>query len=666
MGFVQRFNQFPGIEVLSEIEAVVTVDQPPRGDIQGVSQGVVCCIGEFADVTFGVAIDAAGVVTTLPQPTEIFGDQDFLAKLGGFDETIGEFGGDGGNGFLEFTNKPFSRFIAVPINLASSQGTRLWRKLATNVSATNPTPVVPVTGATVPAGREFKSTTNRVRVAQRVQFAATPEFKAGVDGAVTAAGATAATQTFTSAGGGFTTVVRPDGTVGVKVGDAFVLGVIGGAGALGANADTYRINAVTNDATLVIEKQSGSTFDWTTGTNLPFRIHVAEVADTGGETAITAAAGFRVPARPLDATIAALTTLQPTVVPPSVTATGADPLSGLVLRTDPTTGLVFTAAVQAPNAVSSSALDALYSLAYDALLDDDLPEREVNIVWPARTSAVIDTKQASHVLVQKQSGVGRIGLFPPALDVTAIATVLGDAAPGAGANRSRELQYNWPGIRTFVRDAVGFNIKGADGLLHKDGILDTPSTSWAASIFSLLAPERNPGQASDPVKTCMSQAIGIQRGVTGLGIAQYKQMKAKGIMGPRLDRQAGVIFQSGVTRSLTAGEKEVYVRRFSFFLQDSIALFLTPFTKELLTPKLQDDIVGAFHDFFDGLLSEQNAAAARIRGYSVDAKKGNTIELTRAGIFVVTTETEMIPVANTIVHQSSVGFGVLNIAQLSG
>jgi hypothetical protein len=666
MGFVRRFSNFPGREVLQEIEGVVTIDETPAGDISGVSQGVACLVGEFSDVTFGVAIDANGVVTTRPQPIETFGSQDILDKVGGWDETIGEFGGDGGNGFLELKNRSFSRLVLVPINNAASHGVRLWRKLPTNTSATSPSPVVTLSGATVVAGREFKSGNNRVRLAQRIQFSSTAEFKAATDGAVTLAGAPAATQTLTSASGGFTTVLRPDGTRGVQVGDAVVLGVIGGAGALGANADTYRVQAVTSDTVLTLEKQSGATFDWTTGTAQPYRIHAAEVADTGSIAAIASATGFRVPVRPLDASIAASTNLTPTIVPPALTATSADPLSGLAMRTDGTTGVVFVSNVHTPNVGSNADLDALYALAIDSLIDDDLPEREVNILWSARSSSNIDVKGTTHVLEAKANGVGRMWIFSPPLDTTAIATATGDSAPGSGANRAREGIYTWPGARMFVNEAVGTLVKGADQLLYKTGELDIPAGGCAASILSKLAPERNPGQASDPVKTIMAPIIGIQRGVTGLGINQYKQLKAKGVMALRNDRDNGMIFQSGVTRSLIAGEKEIYVRRFSFFVEDSIASALAPYVKELMTEALKDQVTGLVTDFLDDLLSVGNKSAARIKGYALDPKSGNTRELAGSGIFVIKYTIEMLDIANTIVQQASVGLGLLEIETLAG
>ena len=663
-GFTRRFSDFPPVNVIREIEGIVIIDTPNPAVGGGVATGVVACIAEFADVTYGVAIDANGVVSTRPDPVEVFSGADLLQKLGGFDETIGEFGGDGGNGYAELKNKTFSRLIAVPINIACSQGGRVFRELPTNKSSTDPTPVVPVVGAVVPAGTEFKTGANRVRLAQRVSFSESQQFHSGTDGAVTNAGGTAAFQSFSSAGGGFTTVTRPDGTKGVKVGDILVLGVISGAGALGANANTYRVRAVTSDTQLSLEKLGGALFDWTTGTSQPWRIHEASVADTGTTNHIGTVSGYRVPMRTLDSTIAVDTNLTPTVVPTALTSNTADPLSGLGARSAPTTGLVHVAAVQGPNAVSASALDALYVLAIDALKQDDTPENEVNLIWPARYSAVIDQKVIAHCLEVKATGRGRMSIISPPLDTLSLTTVLGNGAGGAGYQRAEESQFSWPGAQTFMSEAVGKSIKGADGMTYTDGIVDTTGGGWLAAVESQLAPERNPGQASDPVKTVMAQTLGIQRGITGLGINEYKRLKAGGVIAMRNDRRVGRIFQSGVTRSVIPGQQLINRRRFSFFVQDSLADLLMIFTKEPLTESLKDRIVGVHVDFFEGLLSPENPRAARIAGYSLDPKEGNTPEMTDAGIYVVKHTVEMLATADNIVLVSEVGYGFLRVADV--
>src|SRR5258708_25046554 len=104
-GFVRRFNFSPPTNLITAIEGVVIIDLPPAGQIAGVSSGVACLVGEFADSTFGVAVDNNGNVTQSAQAVQIFSGSDLVAKLGGFDATIGDFGGTMGNGFVELRSE---------------------------------------------------------------------------------------------------------------------------------------------------------------------------------------------------------------------------------------------------------------------------------------------------------------------------------------------------------------------------------------------------------------------------------------------------------------------------------------------------------------------------------------------------------------------------------
>jgi len=656
-GFIRRYGSFPGSEVITLIEGVVIVDLPPPGSVSGAGTGVVAVIGEFANVTYGTAVDTAGVVTTKPQPVEVFSAQDMVNKLGGFDETIGDTGISGGNGFIAIRNKKFSRLVCVPVNLASAAAVRVYRKLPTCKGASDAAPVVPLQGATVSAGREFKTGANRARIMASPAFTAIGSFISGIDGAVVA-GSAGPVQTFASATSNFLTVVRPDGTLGVKKGDLLVLGQIGGAGALGANADTYRVTADASVATqLTVEKQDVSSFNWTTGT-VPFRVHVASDAESGtGAGADTVAC--TVPARPLDATVTSATVVAPSVVPPAETQTTWDTLSGLKMRTHPSTALTYTSTIQAPNAVADATIAALYAACFDALLTDDLPGREVNIVVPARTDATIRAKQKAHVLAASGQGVGRVTVISPALTVVTSGAAIADTDPGVGGARDERVFYAWPGAKTFIPEAVGFPMKGADAFNTSDGKLDTPLNMWLASVLSVLAPERNPGQASSPIPEVMSSVLGFQRLVSGLGMNDYVQLRQKGVAALRIDKTAGPIFQSGVTTSLTSGQKNINRRRMADFLEDSLAQRYNQFTKQPLTQGLKDAIVGETDAFLADLLSSNNPAAQRISGYLIDDKAGNTPTMEAQGIFVVIVKVRTLATADFIVLQAEVGESVV-------
>lgn len=659
-GFIRRYGFFPGIETITLIEGVVIVDLPPPGAINGISAGTVGMVGEFSDLTYATQVDAAGVVTTKSNPVEIFSGQDLFDKLGNFDSTIGNNGNNGGNGFLSLRNKQFTRLVVAPVNLAAAGAGRAWRDLPTNLSATQAVPCVPLTGGTVAAGREFRSAANRVRVGKRVNFTALGHYKNGIDGAITAAGSLAS-QTFNSATGGFL-VARDGGPV--KKGDLLVLGVISGAGALGANAATYRVLTDAASATaLVVQKLDGTNFDWTTGTAQPYRVHKGSDADSGGFLDVNAAladtSGYKLPCRPLDATIAAATSCAPTVVPAAGTASSWDSLSGLTLRSHSSAGFVYVAAVMAPNAVNDTTIDALYVTAIDGMKQDTSPARDINIVYSARTSTVLRNKLKSHALECSSLGLGRMSIIAPNLQTVSTSVATADADPGVGANRDERVVFSWPGAQTFVPEAVGFPIGTADGLTTTDGLIDTPGDGWLAAMLSALPPENNPGQAGEPAETVLAPILSLQRGLAALTMQDYIAMRQYGICGLKIDRTSGPIFQSGVTTSLVSGQKNIARRRMADFIQDSVAAVLVNYSKKPLTQGLKDTCVGQVDSFLDGLLSPLNPSAQRIKGYKIDDKSGNTPTLEAAGIFVIIGKVRSLASADDIVFQTEVGENVV-------
>jgi hypothetical protein len=665
-GFIRRYGANPGDAEIRAIEGVIILDLPPPGSINGASSGTVGMVGEFADMSYGTAVSSTGVVSTSAQPVEIFSGQDMLDKVGGWDSTLGDFGSTDGNGFFALRNKKFTRLIVCPVNLASAGAGRAWRDLPTNLSATQAVPVVPLAGGRVEGGREFRSGVNRVRLGKRVAFTAVGHFKNAIDGSVTSAGA-AATQTFNSAGGGFLTAYNGGP---VPKGSLLVVGVISGAGALGANAFTLRVTADAVSATaLVVQKLDGTNFDWTTGAALPYRVHVESDGDSGGFNGISAAladtSGYKLPCRPLDATIALGVSLTPTVVPDAGTATSWDPLSGLTLRSHVSAGFVFAAATQTVNVSTTSsgdslaAMNALYATALDALRQDLNPQRDVNIVFSARRTSTIRSALKTHVLLASGVGLGRMACSAPGLTTVSTSAATADADPGVGANRTERLIYSWPGARTFVPEASGATIATADGLTTTDGILDSSGDGWMAAVLSNLAPERNPGQSGEPVTTVLAPVVALQRGISVLSQADYRTLKATGVAGLLIDRTEGPVFQSGITTSLTSGQLNINRRRMADYIEDSIAAALAPLAKQPATQSWKDSIVVEVDAFLAGLLSENNPALQRINGYLVDDKSGNTPTSEAQGIYVVIAKVRTTPTGDYIVLQAEVGENVV-------
>lgn len=668
-GFIRRFTTPPGTSTIKAIEGVVIVDLPPPGNVEGVGTGTVCLVGEFQDVTHAVLFNpATGVFSTSPHATEVFSAQDLVSKFGGFDATIGEFGKSGGNGFVALRNKQFARLLCIPVNIASAAGMRVFRRLATNVSATNPAPVVAVVGVTLPAGTQFvDGSAHRVKSAGPVSFTGGESYDSGTDGSTTS-GASATTQTFSSAGGAFTTVSNPNAPhgTGVQPGDILVLGVIGGAGALGSNADTYRVVSVTSATALVVEKMDGSSFAFATSSTQPWRIHTATTADTGTSD-ITNAGGvdYSVPARPLDATIAAASLLQPSVVPPALTATTADPLSGLEAAAFPGSGgIVYDGTVQAPNVGVGANLDALYLTSIAAVNINEEPANDANILWAARTSTNIRASLNTQANNHSANGTGCSAVVAPGLDTQSLAAAIAATDPGVGANRSERVDYCWPGVRTFVPEAAGISLSGADGTQVTDGTLDDRWDGWMAVLLSNLNPELNPGQSASPVPALLSPILAFQRGAPSLGLSEYIRLRASGVAAPKMDLSTGFILQSGVTSSLVSGQTSIKRRRMADFIEDSLAQALNQFTKQLLTNALKDQITAETNAFLSDLLSPENPSAQRIAAYQVDPKSGNTPTLLGQGIFVLIVNVQLLPSADFIVLQASIGETVV-IQQLA-
>ncbi len=665
-GFIRRFGEFPSTDVLTAIEGVNIIDLPPPGSIQGVGTGFACLIGEFADMSFAVEFaEATGLFSTDPNPVEVFTSKDLTDKGGGFDPTIGQFGGDCGNAFVELRNKGFSRLAIAPINLASTAGMRVFRDLSTNTSPTDPEPVVPVSGALVEAGREFRDGLDRIKTATLVVFSDAVAFVEGIDGSVTT-GAPAATQTIDSAGSTFI-------TDGVKEGDIVVTGVFGAATPDGPNAFTLRVVSRT-ETQLVVERLNGAAFFLTTDATMVFRIHPADTADTGNDHQFSEQPGYPVPCRPLtdgqgtgssagDDNWGVGTLLTPAVVPPAITATTAAPLSGLSAATGPVNAVSFTAAVQAPNAVNDAAIDALYALVYDSLLDEAAPSREINIVWAARKSDNIRSKQRQHLLDASAVGIGRTGTLSPELDIakaTALSIVGGVAAPGVGATRDERMDYSWPPALTFVPEAVGHVIATADGKSTDQGDLDVTYDSFLASVLSNLAPERNPGEATATTRRAQAGVLGIARNVPKLNINSYKFLRQKGIAGLRIDRVVGPVIQSGITSSLLAGQKNINRRRMADFIEDSLADRFVQLAKQPLTEDLKDTILTEATEFLEELESIDNPAAQRIDGFNpVDGVSGNTDAQLAKGIYVIIVSVRLLATADFITIQAEIGQGVV-------
>src|SRR5581483_5564067 len=125
-----------------------------------------------------------------------------------------------------------------------------------------------------------------------------------------------------------------------------------------------------------------------------------------------------------------------------------------------------------------------------ALLANQSPISDINIVFAARTSSNIRTALQTNVDTGSQNLAGRVAVIRPPLSVQSTSAAVANSDPGAGARRDERVIYTWPGALTFIPESVGFLTKVADGTVTPDGILDLGADGFLASVLSNLPPER--------------------------------------------------------------------------------------------------------------------------------------------------------------------------------
>jgi hypothetical protein len=658
-GFIQRFGSFPSVQQIQTIEGVVIIDGVGPAQIQGTGTGVVGIVAEFADVSYAVKVEG-GNVTSAPNPVFVTSDADLVSKVGPFDSTLGQFGGACGNGLADIRGKRFAGLVVAPINLASDKAVRLVRDLPTNASATNPSPVVPMVGATVVAGTLFQDNAaeKQTKSAGAVVFSSVGAYASGIDGESVAGGSSGG-QLFNSAGGDFV-------TNGVSVGSIIVIGVLGGD-----DAGTYRVRQVVSETQLVVGKLNGTNFVWVGDTALPWRIHVAATADSGAGL-FSSLAQFSVPARPIAEDVSNDVVLTPAVPAAAATATSWQPLSGLALCTQPGSGngLTYTAAVQAPNAANSSGLLAKYTEVLSALESDSDPANAVNIVMCSRAARLNAYNLRQLVTNRSQAGLGMVAVVAPGLACQTLGAatssssgatidqIFGVAALDA-AGRSDRVIYTWTGVRQYNADAVGISIATATGGSTTDGVLDLTAAGHLCSVLSLIQPERNPGELTDVTQSALSTVLGQQRGAPVLTRADYEVMKSFGMCGIRIDRSSGPVFQSGITTSLTSGRTRISRRRMADFIQDSLARQYNLYVKQLLSENVKTALITQTDGFLAQLLAKATPNLQRIAGYTVDPTGGNTPELEAEGIYVLGVAVRLLSEADNIILNANIGQDVV-------
>lgn len=309
-------------------------------------------------------------------------------------------------------------------------------------------------------------------------------------------------------------------------------------------------------------------------------------------------------------------------------------------------------------ALSEAAIDAAYATAIDATKDSSAISREANFVWSARQSNALRTALRTNATQASNNGLrGRTAPISPPLGTTRAAAKSTSASPGVGATRDERVTYCYPGVSLFIPQIGARGTAGGAGFTA-DGIIDTHSDGWFASVAGLLPPEQNAGQET----SFMSPVLSIERNnpdVQRLEMTDYIAFKAAGIAAPRV-ADGTPIFQSDVTSydpSTQSSKTDGPRRRFADFAEDSLAAIANKYAKKPMTAKRRSDVFGEFDAFCLLLQSPGDEDSSRIEGYRLDAKSGNPQAALDAGVFRIKTFIGMNPDMLDIVVDATIGRG---------
>jgi hypothetical protein len=179
-----------------------------------------------------------------------------------------------------------------------------------------------------------------------------------------------------------------------------------------------------------------------------------------------------------------------------------------------------------------------------------------------------------------------------------------------------------------------------------------------ASVLSQLPPEYNPGQDTP----YMTAALGLESSPNAQGFVMedYMAFKASGIAAIRFDG-GQAFFQSGVTSVDPLAHPNlvnIYRRRMTDYIEDSLAQRLKVFGKKPNTVERRAAIVGEIREFMNGLLSTQNPGAARIKDYSLDLS-ANTETTIGLGMFRMILRVRLLSSLDSIVLEVVAGENVV-------
>lgn len=308
--------------------------------------------------------------------------------------------------------------------------------------------------------------------------------------------------------------------------------------------------------------------------------------------------------------------------------------------------------VNNPNALTAALdenqLDAAYTRALEATLDESGVCRETNYLLIARRSDSVVRAGRSNALKATECGL----FARKYITGDPIGTTINQIIANVAKFRSDRVFYCGKGLKVTVEPIQAVGTSGGVGFTA-DGVITVRPDGPLTTICALLPPEENPGQRTNFIDDFFE----VDSAGEVLNMDAYIAFRREGVCVPRIDRTSGTVFQSGVTSSLITGRKTMARRKMADFIQDTAADLFNPYVKKLNKQSRRDSIRSVWDQFLAGLKSEEDPEKARIENFGVDdsANAGNTPNVLALGVYFLQTKVRSFSSLNDIVVQTEIG-----------
>lgn len=314
------------------------------------------------------------------------------------------------------------------------------------------------------------------------------------------------------------------------------------------------------------------------------------------------------------------------------------------------------------NRLTAAQMDARYMQAIESTIDVSGVAFDINIIYSARTSEQIMLALRDNARTATATGHrARKAVVAPPLG-TDRATAKGGTGVGVGnVGREQRVFYVFPGLRTFIPEIAAKGAAGGPGFTD-DGIIDVRADGFYASVASILPPEENRGQQLSDTNYGPMNATGLEAaydkelGGVGLTIDDYIDFKANGIVAPRSDRVAGLVFQSDVTSVNPSTQPELVDAKRRFmgdFIIDTLGDIAKGYVKKLNTPIRRRAFLSTISAFLETLKSPNQPETSRIEDYRV--VDDTSAEQRAAGFQIVNVAVRLFASMDFIVFRTTVG-----------